>query len=196
MIEVVLVGGIAGKHGSLESELGDVVKVARAFGRAPQRRLTHSQQAVRGRVAEARQPSVVRLEARPLVVGVGVVAQHHPHGRVDDLRGHAVAILILEPRGRIPPTAVHLLEADAGDADLLGGLAGGGDETHRYRSTHPFDREAVAYPFDEDHPWRTITERRVDEVDVGLGWLGDVRVGGDAGAHARGSGVGRSGAPL
>ena len=62
-----------------------------------------------------------------------MVAEHHADGRVDDLGGDAVAVLVGDARVGIPAAAVQLLEAHAGDADLLGGLAGRRDQAHRHR---------------------------------------------------------------
>ena len=71
--------------------------------------------------AELGDPLVVRVEARVLVVDVGVVAQHHADRRVDDLGGDAVEVLVGEARHRIPAAAPQVLEALAGvEADLFG----------------------------------------------------------------------------
>ncbi len=59
-------------------------------------------------------PAVVGVEAGLLVVEVRVVAEHHADGRVDDLGGDAVAILVGEARVGIPAAAVQVLEAHAG----------------------------------------------------------------------------------
>ena len=79
-------------------------------------------------------PAVVGVEAGLLVVDVGVVAEHHADRRVDDLGGDAVAVLVgaagppgPSRRGAGPRSATPSTR------DLLGRLAGGGDQAHRDR---------------------------------------------------------------
>ena len=86
----------------------------------------HAEQPLRRERAVLGDPAVVGLEAGVLEVDVAVVAQHHADRRVDDLGGHAVAVLVGEAGRRVPAAAVQVLELVAGLADLLGRLAGGG----------------------------------------------------------------------
>ena len=138
-----------------------------------------AEQPVRMRGAVLGDPLVVGVEARVLEVEVGMVAEHHADGRVEDLGRHAVALLIGEPRLGIPAAAVHVLEAGAEHRQLLGALAGGGDEAHRDRLVDALDDEEVAALRVADDVGRAVLKRRVDPVDVRVRRLGDVRVGGD-----------------
>ena len=98
----------------------------------------------RGR-AELGDPVVVRVEARVLVVDVGVVAEHHADRRVDDLGGDAVGVLVGEARDRIPTAAPEVVEALVDvEAHLFGRPAGGGDEPERHEALAVVDQHHVA----------------------------------------------------
>ena len=86
--------------------------------------------------AELGDPLVVRVEARVLVVAVGVVAEDHADRRVDDLGDHAVGVLVVQAGLGIPAAAVQVLEplVDV-EADLLGRPTRGGDEPERRRAS-------------------------------------------------------------
>jgi hypothetical protein len=79
-----------------------------------------------------------------LEVEVRMVAQHHADRRVQDLRGHAVAILIGEPRVRIPAAPMEILEPDAEHGQLLGTLAGRGTRPIGIGFESPVDDEEIA----------------------------------------------------
>src|SRR5262249_10918990 len=66
------------------------------------------------------------------------------------------------------------------DGDLFGRLAGRRDQAHRNGLVHPGDHEEVAGLVVVVHVRRRVTERRIDAVDVGVGWFGDVGIGRDA----------------
>ena len=102
-----------------------------------------------------------------------------PTGGVDDLGGHAVLVLLADARVRVPAARVHLLEADAGGADLLGRLPGGRDQPHGHGVVEPVAEEGVAELLDVPHLRGQVLPLGVDEVDVGVGGLADVAVGGD-----------------
>src|SRR5437016_656234 len=82
-------------------------------------------------------------------------------------------------RLRIPSAAMQLLEPGAAQTELLGRLAGGGHEAHRHRLLHPVDDEDVAHLGMALHARRLVAPRRIDVIDVGIGRLRDVGVGGD-----------------
>jgi hypothetical protein len=124
-------------------------------------------------------PRVVGREARVLEVEVRMVAQHHADGRVQDLRRHAIAILIGQPRVRIPAAAMELLEPGAEHGQLLGTLPGRGHQPHRDGLRKPLDDEEITALRITHDVRRTVAEFRVDPVDVRVRRLGDVRVGGD-----------------
>jgi hypothetical protein len=108
-----------------------------------------------------------------------MVAQHHADRRVQDLGRHAVAILIGQPRVRIPAATVELIEPGAEHGELLRTLAGGGHEPHRNRLREPLDDEEIAALRIVHHVRRAIAESRLDPIEVRVRRLGDVRVGGD-----------------
>ena len=102
---VVVVGVCGGMPGSITPRRPEALIASRSrdpvLGRA-QRGLAHADEPVRRGRAELGDPLVVRVEARVLVVDVGVVAQHHADRRVDDLGGDAVGVLVGEARDRDP----------------------------------------------------------------------------------------------
>src|SRR5215831_7100037 len=125
-------------------------------------------------------PPVVRVEARFLVVEVLVVAELHPDGRVQHLGRDPVASLIGEAGLGIPAAPVQVLESHASDADLLRGLARRGHQPHRYGRLHPRDHEEITDLVAHELEARgVVAVLGVDAVDVGVGRLGDVRIGGD-----------------
>src|SRR5260221_13710420 len=127
--------------------------------------------------AVAGEPAVVRVEAGLLVVGVAVVAQHHADARVDDLSGHAVAVLGGHAGLWVPAAAVQVVEPRAQQLDLLRLLAGGRDRAEYDRLLHPVDDEALTEALAEvDQSRRPVAPRGIDVVDVAVGRLGDVRV--------------------
>ena len=125
-------------------------------------------------VAELREPQVVGVEAGLLVVEVGMIAEHHADGRIDDFRRDAVALLVGHARLGIPSAAMQVLELDAEHGELLGALAGGGGQADRDRAAHPVDHEDVAEFFVAYHPRRDVFELVIDPIDVSAGRLGDV----------------------
>src|SRR5262249_12350316 len=105
--------------------------------------------------------------------------EHHADGRIQDLRAHAITVLVAQARCRVPATAVQVLEAGTEHRQLLGLLAGGGDEPHGDGLVEPVDDEHVAAFGVADQLLRAVLEAPVDAVDVGAGRFRDVRVGGD-----------------
>jgi hypothetical protein len=131
-------------------------------------------------------PLVEGVHAGALVVEVGVVAEDHADRRVEDLAGDPVAVLVGEPRVRIEPAGVPVVEA-AAEPDVLRLLAGRGDEADREeRVLHPRDHVSVADSVLVDDVRGAVAVRRVDVARVGLGVLGDVRVGRVDRVHHRG----------
>jgi hypothetical protein len=124
-------------------------------------------------------PQVVGVEARLLVLEVGVVAEHHADGRIEDLGAHTVAVLVGQAGIGIPPALVHVLEAGVEHRQLLGSLAGGGDQAHRDGALQALDHEQVAAGGVAHHARRPVAEPRVDPLEVRVRRLGDVRIGGD-----------------
>src|SRR5439155_13794850 len=102
---------------------------------------------------------------------------------IEDLGADTVAVLVAQPRVGIPAAAVHVLEADIVHRQLLGLLAGGGDEPHGDGLVEAVDHEHVAALGVAHEPRRAVLEAPVDAVDVGARRLGDVGVGGDDGRH-------------
>ena len=178
---VVIVGdrGIARHHHAAQAELLDRVQVGDAGLDRTHRRLPDAEQPVRVGRAVLGDPQVVGVEAGLLVLEVGMVAEHHADGRVEDLRAHAVALLVGQAGLGVPAAAVQVLEAGAEHRELLGLLAGGRDEPHGNRLVEPVDDEHVP-PLGVAHqPRRAVLEAVVDAVDVRARRFGDVRVGGD-----------------
>ena len=178
-IVVVRERGVPRHHHAAQAERLDAFEIADPVLDRAHRGLSDAEQTVRVRRRILADPLVVRREARVLEVEVRMIAQHHADGRVEDLRGHAVAILIDQPRVRIPAAAMELLEPDAEHGQVLGPLPGRGHETHRNGLREPLDDEEIAALRIAHDVRRAIAELRVDPVDVGVGRLGDVRVGGD-----------------
>ena len=121
----------------------------------------------RGR-AELRDPEVVRVEARALVLGLGVVAEQHPDRRVDHLRDHAVGVLVRETRDGIPAAAPQLLESLAAvEPHLFGRTARRGDEPERHQALAVVDEHDVAEYVVVVQARRAVAERGIDAVEVG-----------------------------
>ena len=91
-----------------------------------------------------------------------MVAQHHADGRVDDLGGDTVAILVGQPCDRIPAAAMQFFEFHAGFGDVFRLLARGGDEAKCDRPVHAVDDEHVAVVLGGDDVRRPVAERAVD----------------------------------
>src|SRR5262245_3798091 len=178
-VVVVLVLRHPGHHHAAQPQLADPLEIGDRLGDAAHRRLSDPEQTLGVAARVLRDPQVVGVEAGLLVGEVPVVAEHHADGRVEDLAGHSVALLVGEPRVRIPAAAVHLVELGAEDGDLLRGLPGRGDQAHRDRLLHAVDHEDVAELLVADHPRRAVAEGGLDPARVGVGGLGDVGIGGE-----------------
>ena len=100
-------------HHAAQAERLDALQIADPVVDRAHRGLADAEQTVRMRRGVLADPAVVGREARVLEVEVRMVAQHHADRRVQDLRGHAVAILIGQPRVRIPAAPMEILEPDA-----------------------------------------------------------------------------------
>ncbi len=177
-IVVVLLAGIARHHHAAKAHRLDAFEILDALLDRAHRRLAEPDQAVRRMGAVGLEPAVVGVEAGLLVVEVGMVADQHADGGIDDLGRHAVLVLVGQPRRGIPAAAVQILEFRAADADVLGRHAGRGDQAHRHRRLHAVDEIDVAHAFLVDDMRRPLAPRRIDVVDVAVGRLGDVRIGG------------------
>ena len=196
-IVVVALRRHAGQHHAAQPERLDRLEIGDALGRRAQRGLAHADEAIGRRRAELGDPMVVRVEARVLVVDVGVVAEQHAHRRIDHLGRDAVEILVGEAGDRVPAAAPEILEALAGvEADLFGRAAGRGDQPERHEALAPVDQHHVAEGLVVVHAGRPIPELRIDAVDVGAGRFGDVRVRRDARAERRARCVDRHRASL
>ena len=188
---VVVVGdaGIAGQHHAAHPLRLDRLEVGDGVVGGAHRGLPEANEPVGCVRAELGDPLVVRVEARLLVVPVRVVAQDHADRRVDDLGGHAVAVLVVEPRLGIPAAAVQVLEPFVDvEADLLGRPPGCRDEPERHERVPVVDEHHVAQDVVMLEARRAVAVRGIDVVEVARRRLGDVRVGRDAR-----SGRGRSG---
>ena len=138
-VVVVLLAGIARHHHAAKAHRLDALEVVDAFLDGAHGGLPAADQAVRRMGAVGLEPAVVGVEAGLLVVEVGMVADQHADRGIDDLGGHAVLVLVGEPRRGIPAAAVQILEFRAPYADVLGRHAGGGDQAHRHRRLHAVD---------------------------------------------------------
>jgi hypothetical protein len=185
---IVVVGhrGIARHHDASQSQRLDAPKVGDAVRHRAHRGLAHADEAIGVRATELGDPEVIGVEAGLLVVEVGVIADHHPYGGIDDLRRDPVAVLIGEAGVGIPAAAVQLLEADAPHGQLARVLTRRRDEPHGYGLGHAVDHEDIASLGVPHDVRRAVAEAPVDAVHVGARRLGHVRVGGDdRGAHGR-----------
>ena len=109
-----------------------------------------------------------------------MITQHHADARVNHFGRNAVAILVGHARYWIPATAVQIGESRTHRFDLFGTLACGCCSREREWPRHAVDHEHLAELFAAINETRRAIEiRRVDEIDIGLWRLGDVRVGRD-----------------
>ena len=175
-IVVVRDGGIARHHHAAEPQPLHLAQVLDALLHRPHRGLPDADEPVGVRRAVLRDPAVVGVEARVLVVEVRVIAEHHPDGRIEDLRADPVHVLLAEPRLGIEAARVHVLHPGAEHPELLGGLARGGDEPHRDGLVHAVDDEEVAALGVAHDVGRPVAKAPVDAVDVRARRLGDVRI--------------------
>jgi hypothetical protein len=201
---VVVVGHrrVPGQHHAAQAELPDLPEIADAVVHGAHRGLPDAQQPLGMGGAVLGDPQVVGVEARLLVLEVRVVAEHHADGRVEHLGADAVARLVREPGFGVPAPAMQVLEAGPEHRQVLRRLAGGRDESHRDGLVEAVDDEEIAALGVVHESGSPVPEARVDPGGVRVGWLGDVRVGGDdrdVGDHiapwARGCGVSRGRAP-
>ncbi len=178
---VVVVGHrrVPGQHHAAQAELPDLPEIADAVVHRAHRGLPDAQEPVGVRGAVLGDPQVVGVEARLLVVEVGVVADHHADGRVDHLGADAVARLVREPGLGVPAAAVQVLEAGPEHGELRRRLTRRGDEPHRDGLVEAVDDEEIAALGVVHESGSPVPEARVDPGGVGVGRLGDVRVGGD-----------------
>ena len=181
-VVVVRHGRVPGQHHAAQSEGLDAAKILDAFLRRAERRLADAQEAVRMCAAVLREPEVVGVEAGVLVVEVGVVAEHHADRRVDDLGRHAVAVLVGQPRVRIPAPAVHVLEPRPEHGQLGGILARAGHQAHGNGPRQALDDEQVSALVVPHDTRGAVLEAAIDAVHVRVRRLGDVRVGRDDGS--------------
>ena len=160
------------------------------FLRRAQRGLAEADRAASGAyVAELGDPPVVRLEARVLVVDVGVVAQQHADRRVDDLGRDAVAVLVAEPRA---PDPSRRDAARRTACRCRAGLRRSGRPAAATSQNGTSDCPlsiSITSPSVSSWCRRGARSRyaRIDAVEVGVGRFGDVRVGRDAQGHAESS---------
>ena len=200
-IVVVLLAGIARHHDAAKTHRLDALEILDAFLDRADAGLAHADQALRIVRDVGLQPAIVGVEARLLVVEVGMIAEQHADAGIDHLGGNAVLVLVGEPLGRIPAAAMQIVEPGAADADVLGVDAGRGDQAHRHRRLHALDDVDVAHPFLVDDMRRPLPPRRVDMVDIAVRRLGDVRIGRNrtpvhlVSSCLRGRIVGRRGVP-
>ena len=178
-IVVVCDGRIARHHHAAEPERLHLAQVLDALLHRPHRGLPDADEAVGVRSAVLRDPAVIGVEACVLVVEIRVIAEHHPDGRIEDLGADPVHVLLAEPRLGIEAARVHVLHPGAEHPELLGGLAGGGDEPHRDGLVHSVDDEEVAALGIAHDVGRPVAEAPVDAVDIRARRLGDVRIRGD-----------------
>jgi len=119
-----------------------------------------------------------------------MAAQHHAQRGVDHLGVQAVALLGLDARQRIPAAGRQLVEGGPGDEVLLGLVleAGAGEQPDRggtRQVTHPVGVVTVRVAHDAG---RRVAVFGLDEIDVTVGRLDDVRVRGNASQiHVRSS---------
>src|SRR5262249_45445044 len=89
------------------------------------------------------------------------------------------ALLVREPRFRVPATAVQLLVPGTEHGQLLSALSGRGYEPHGNRLREPVDHEQIAARGIADDVRRPVLEARVDPGGIGVRRLGDVGVRGN-----------------
>jgi hypothetical protein len=133
------------------------------------------------RTAEFSDPKIVSVEAGFLVIGVGVVAQHHSDARVDDLRVDAIAVLVCHSRLRIPTAALQIGEFHGrrGTRQLLGRLARRGHEANRNGILHSGDLKNIATLFVMNNARSVGLIFLVDTRQICIRRFHDMRVGGN-----------------
>ena len=161
------------------AHLCDLSEVLDRFGDRSHRRLPDAEKPIGRTLAELLQPAVVRPHRCVLVIRVRMVAEQHADGRVDDFRADAVAVLVEQPGLRVPAAARHLLEAAALGLHFGEGFAGRSDA---------IDAEAVIPPLHHINVLalgvaldmrRLVPEGGIDIVDITVGRLGDMAIGGN-----------------
>ena len=125
------------------------------------------------------EPSIVGVETGLLEIEVGMVADQHADGRVDDLGGDPVPVLILQAGGGIPAAAVQILEPRAPDPDVLGRNPGRRDQAHGHGRLHAIYDVDIPHAVVAHDVRRPITVRRVDMAAVTVGRLGNMRICGN-----------------
>src|ERR1700722_10049136 len=176
---VILERGVTRHHDALEPELFHLAQIRDSFLDRAHRRLPGSYQSIRMRGAVLAYPQVVSVEACLLVVEVAMVAEDHADGGIDNLGGDAVAILVGHPRVGIPSALMHLLELRAECSQLARVLARGRRQRDVDRTREVLDDEHVAQLLVVNHVRHRILILVIDSIDVSVGRLGDMRVGGD-----------------
>ena len=143
--------------------------------RRSNRRHADSDQAFRVRLAELREPTVVRFETSLLVRNVFVLADHHPGARVDHLPEHALLVLDREARFGIVARRVKLLPS-LGTTPILEGDSGPGQLAARNLEGKSGNDELGSLDFIVCGAGPAIPEGRIDVritvfrlVDVGVG---------------------------
>ena len=180
VVALVVTARVPGHHDAPQPEPLDLDEVLDAFGHAAQRGLADAEQTIGGRRLELGHPEVVGVEARLLVVGVGMVAQQHADARVQDLGRHTIAILLTETCQRIPPPGVQLVPTDEiARVDLLPWPSRGGDHAVRHATAAVVDGHHRTHHVVGHRDGRAITEPRVDAIEIAVAGLGYVRVGRD-----------------
>src|SRR5690606_21380918 len=127
----VLEPRLAWEHHSLQAELLDLLEILDALLRSPDCCLPDAEQPHWMRRAVLGDPGVVCLHARPLEGEILMVAECHADRRIDDLTGNSVAVLVGQPRIRIPAAAMEVLELDPERRELGGALACCRNQAHR-----------------------------------------------------------------
>ena len=184
-VVIVLLAGIARHHHALETHCLDRLEVGDAFLDRADRGLAQAHEAPGVMAAILLEPAVVGVEAGLFVVEVGVIADQHADGRIDQFGADAVAILVGQPHFRVPSALVQIVEPGAADPDVFRRDAGRGNEAERHRRLHAVDHERVAHFLQADDLGRPLAKGRVDIVAVAVGRLRDVRIGGNrAPVHA------------
>ena len=165
---------------SMWTEADEIDWLRMAFVDAAQRGLPQPDQPTRGVALELRDPQVVGVEARLLVVRVGMVAEQHPDRRVEHLDGHPVEVLLDQSGGRIPTAGVQLIPTHERErVDALRRASRGGDHPVRDPSQATVDLHDRTHRVVGECPWGPVPEVRIDSIDVAVTRFGDVRVGGD-----------------
>ena len=180
VVTFVVTRRVAGHHHAVQAEIFDASEIGDAFFDRTQRGLTQPDEPRRVDALELGDPQVVRVEARLLVVGVGMVAQDHADRRIDHLGRDTVAVLFLQPLFGIPTTGMQLFPRHEDvRVDLVGGPAGRGHHAIGQSAATVVDRHRGAHRLVGDRDRCPITELGIDAIDVTVSRFGDVRVGRD-----------------